>query len=81
MTFSFFSPSYQSYLHSVVFSTTPELETLLSTKPQRFVRSLRDAAVMQQNESSVCCSPETLCTAQGVLNKSRAEINSLLFGI
>lgn len=45
----------------------PELETLHFTKPLRFVRSLQDTAVMQQNES---CSPETQHTAEGVLAKS-----------
>lgn len=49
----------------------PELETFHIAKPRRFVRSLLDTAVMQQNESSVCCSPETQYTAEGVLNKSR----------
>lgn len=66
-----FSLPFLGFLYSAIISTTPELETFHFTKPQRFVRSLLDTAVMQQNESSVYCSPETQYTAEGVLNKSR----------
>lgn len=38
----------------------PELETFHFTKPPRFGQSLLDTAVMQQNESTVGCSPETV---------------------
>ncbi|KAA8580537.1 hypothetical protein FQN60_013495, partial [Etheostoma spectabile] len=54
----------------LMISTTPELQTVLR-KPQRSVRSLLDTAVMQQNENSLCCSPETQCTAEALLNKSQ----------
>lgn len=66
-----FSVFHNATFQSAMICTAPELETLHFTKPQRLVRSLEDTAAMQQNESSVCYSPETQNTAEGGLNKNQ----------